>query len=174
VDSACRHSGLINEVQLLLANLDVTVLAPEAVSVGLENTRSNTLATLVLAPVNEAWIGWKPRSRDVRREKAVFYAEVHQLYVPSAGVIEGTHYATIRPAQGELSELVFDVPSSATITDVNTVDPATSQPLPPTTSVVSCGVSTRTPAAARELEPGAGAAVRVAHTLASPNRTAAV
>ena len=110
--------GLINRLTLTLANLDVDVLSPQAVSVQREMSGSNTVATLVLSPFDEAWIGWKPRSRDVKREKAVFYAEVYQLYVPSAGVIEGAHYAAIRPAQGELSELVFDVPSGATITDV--------------------------------------------------------
>ena len=52
---------------------------------------SNTVATLVLSPVNDAWIAWKPRSRDVKREKPVFYAEISQLYVPAAGVIEGAH-----------------------------------------------------------------------------------
>jgi hypothetical protein len=75
------------------------------------------VATLVLAPGN-AWIGWKPRSRDVRNEKSVFYAELSQLYVPAAGVVEGVHQVAIRPAQGELSELVFNVPAGAAITDV--------------------------------------------------------
>ena len=76
------------------------------------------MATLVLSPVNDARIAWKPRSRDVKREKPVFYAEMSQLYVPGAGVIEGAHYVSIRPAQGELSELVLDVPAGTTITDV--------------------------------------------------------
>ncbi len=79
---------------------------------------SNTVAKLILPPVNDAWIGWKPRSRDTKREKAVFYAELAQLYIPSAGVIEGQHLAQIRPAQGELNELIFCVPTNATITDV--------------------------------------------------------
>jgi hypothetical protein len=116
--------GLVNQLRLTLLNLDVDVLAPQAVSVQREASGSNTLATLVLSPVNEAWIGWKPRSRDVKREKPVFFAEIFQLYAPAAGVIEGAQYAAIRPAQGELSELVFDVPGGATITDV--IDPAKS------------------------------------------------
>ena len=45
-----------------------------------------------------------------------------QLYVPGAGVIEGAHLVSIRPAQGELGELIFEVPAKATITDVT--DPA--------------------------------------------------
>src|ERR1019366_9373327 len=57
-------------------------------------------------------------SRNVKNEKSVFYAEISQLYVPSAGVVEGVHQVSIRPAQGELGELIFNVPAGATITDV--------------------------------------------------------
>ena len=123
--------GLINRLDLTLINLDVDVHSPQAVSVQRDASGSNTVATLTLSPANDAWIAWKPRSRDVKREKPIFYAELYQLYVPAAGVIEGAHYAAIRPAQGELSELIFDVPRGATITDVSAVDPATTQPLPP-------------------------------------------
>ncbi|MEO6740864.1 MAG: hypothetical protein ABIP20_11460, partial [Chthoniobacteraceae bacterium] len=115
--------GLVNRLTLTLANLDVDVVSPQAVSIERKSVGKDTAATLVLAPVNEIWIGWKPRSRDVAREKAVFYAELTQLYAPTAGVIEGLHHAAIRPAQGELAELSFDVPKGATITDV--IDPAT-------------------------------------------------
>ena len=115
--------GLVNRLTLTLANLDVDVLAQQAVSIERKSTGKDTVAALVLAPVNQIWIGWKPRSRDVAREKAVFYAELTQLYAPTAGVIEGLHHAAIRPAQGELAELTFDVPKGATITDV--IDPAT-------------------------------------------------
>jgi hypothetical protein len=114
--------GLVNRLVLTVVNLDVDVLTPQAVSVQRDTVGSNTVATLVLLPANDAWVAWKPRSRDVKREKPVFYAEISQLYVPAAGVIEGAHYVSIRPAQGELSELVMDVPAGTTITDV--IDPA--------------------------------------------------
>ena len=87
--------------------------------------RTNTVAALVLSP-SDAMISWRPRSRDVKREKPVFYAEMAQLFVPSGGVVEGAHYVSIRPAQGELAELSFNVPAGATITDV--VDPAQQPP----------------------------------------------
>ncbi|MDB6022524.1 MAG: hypothetical protein JWQ04_2381 [Pedosphaera sp.] len=112
------QNGLINQLNLILANLDVDVLSPQAVSIQRSAAGSNTVATLVMSPLGEPWVGWRPRSRDVKLEKPVFYAEIYQLYVPSAGVIEGAHYAAIRPAQGELGELIFDVPKGATITDV--------------------------------------------------------
>lgn len=110
--------GLVNRLTLTLVDLDVDVTAAQAVSVERETMGSNTVARLVLAPGNDAWIGWLPRSRDLKREKAVFFAELLQLYAPSAGVIEGVHQVQIRPAQGELGELIFDVPGGATITDV--------------------------------------------------------
>lgn len=124
--------GLVNELQLTLAGLDVDVLSPQAVAVQRETRGTNTVAALALTPANSAWIGWKPRSRDVAREKAVFYAEWSQLYVPAAGVIEGAHHVTIRPAQGEVSELIFTVPARATITDVGSsrVNEAPSEKLP--------------------------------------------
>lgn len=113
------HHGLVNRLALTLVDLDVDVTSPSAVSVTRDAASTNlTTATLVLAPAADAWIGWKPRSRDVKREKAVFFAELLQLYVPAAGVIEGVHHVQVRPAQGELGEVIFDVPGAATITDV--------------------------------------------------------
>jgi len=110
--------GLINQLTLILTNLDVDLRSPQAVSIQRHADGGNTVATLVLTPGNGAWIGWTPRSRNVKNEKPVFYAELAQLYVPSAGVIEGVHQVSIRPAQGELGELTFNVPAGATITDV--------------------------------------------------------
>jgi hypothetical protein len=111
--------GLVNRLTLALADLDVDINSTSAVSIQRDTAGTNsTAATLVLAPTPKPWIGWKPRSRDVKREKAVFFAELFQLYVPTAGVIEGVHQVQIRPAQGELGELVLDVPAGATVTDV--------------------------------------------------------
>jgi hypothetical protein len=111
--------GLVNRLTLRLPDLDVEVTAPNAVSTQVETAAANTtVARLVLAPVRDVWIGWKPRSRDVKREKAVFFAELFQLFAPAAGVVEGVHQVQVRPAQGELSEIIFDVPDGATVTDV--------------------------------------------------------
>ena len=54
-------SGLINEVNLTIVGQDVDVYSSQAVSVQREFSGSNTVATLVLMPVNDAQIGWKPR-----------------------------------------------------------------------------------------------------------------
>ncbi len=113
--------GLVNRLDLTVLNNDVDVLSSQAVSVQRDISGSNTVARLVLASGNDVWLGWKPRTRNVKHEKPVFYADISQLYVPAAGVIEGVHSVAIRPAQGELSSLTFDVPAGATITDV--IDP---------------------------------------------------
>jgi hypothetical protein len=115
--------GLINRATVTVVNLDVDVLSYEAVSIQCDHATTNTVAALVLSPA-DAMITWKPRSRDVKREKPVFYAETAQLFVPSGGVVEGAHYVSIRPAQGELAELTFNVPPGATITDVLETDAA--------------------------------------------------
>jgi hypothetical protein len=112
--------GLVNQVNLTLVGQDLDVEAAQAVSVRRVAAvpATNTVVNLVIGPVNDAWISWKPRARDPRREQAVFYAEFAQLYVPGAGVVMGWHQVNVRPAQGELSELVFDVPAGLTVTDV--------------------------------------------------------
>ena len=118
--------GLVNQLTLTLAGSRCGCRVAAGRLHRAQDRGQGHVATLVLAPANDVWIGWKPRSRDVAREKAVFYAELTQLYAPTAGVIEGLHHAAIRPAQGELAELSFDVPKGATITDV--LDPATLAP----------------------------------------------
>jgi len=110
-------NGLISQLDVTVANLDVEVESPQAVSAQCRRAASNTVAKLVLTPT-QAWIGWRPRHRDVAREKPVFYAELSQLFIPSAGVIEGAHYVTVRPAQGEVSELFLRLPTGVTVTDV--------------------------------------------------------
>jgi hypothetical protein len=109
--------GLINRIDLTISGLDVDVACPQAVSTHVEYVGTNTVAKLLLSPAR-AEVAWHPRSRDVQHEKAVFYADLTQLYVPSAGVLESASKVTIRPAQGELSELTMAVPKGATVTDV--------------------------------------------------------
>ncbi|HEY1173054.1 MAG TPA: hypothetical protein VGH19_16925 [Verrucomicrobiae bacterium] len=125
IELPAQH-GLINRVTLIMPQLDVDVVAPAAVSITRrpQNGAASTFTAIVLAPTANAWIGWKPRSRDVKTEKAVFYVETHQLFTPVAGVIEGVHRVEVRPAQGELNEIVMVVPTGATISDVYDASPA--------------------------------------------------
>ncbi|HTL16768.1 MAG TPA: hypothetical protein VL793_06000, partial [Patescibacteria group bacterium] len=84
-------AGVINRLKLTIVNREVQILSPQAVSMRSEASSTNTIADVVLAPSAAPWIGWKPRTRDLKHEKPTFYAELSQLYVPSTGVIEAEH-----------------------------------------------------------------------------------
>lgn len=73
---------------------------------------------LVMKPQPSPVLTWQPRSRDARQEKAVFFAELSHLFIPAAGVIDGVHRVTVRPAQGQLTSLDLKVHDSLTIVDV--------------------------------------------------------
>ncbi len=109
--------GMIHQIDLTVVGLDVDVESDQAVSMERSYAASNTVAKIELTPT-KARIHWKPRQRDVAKEKPVYYAELSQLYVPSAGFIESVHRVSIRPAQGEISGLLLHIPSGATITGV--------------------------------------------------------
>ncbi len=113
-------AGLVNHARVTLRGLDVDVISPQAVTVQREagEDSTNTVVSLVLVPSDQTWIAWRPRTRDTRREKSVFFAETVQLLMPGPGVVEGLHDVQLRPAQGEVGELVLIVPPGATITDV--------------------------------------------------------
>ena len=117
-------AGLVNRLDLTLSNQDVEVSSPVAISVHHETAGSNTVAHLLLPAGGRSWISWKPRTRDLAQEKPVWYATLSQLYAPAAGAIEGVHRVSVRVAQGELRELVMEVPAGLTITDVAAPAPA--------------------------------------------------
>ncbi len=121
--------GLVNRLALDFPQPDIEVVAADAVSIRHEARATpvpSTVVNLVLGPVADPWISWQPRTRDAGREKAVFFADVAHLFAPTAGVLEGVHHVVVRPAQGELSELVLEIPAGMTITDV--ADPAAPAP----------------------------------------------
>ena len=72
---------------------------------------------LVLAPGARA-ISLSPRPRDASAEPPRFFAEVSNLYIPSAGIINGRHRVNLRPTQGQVGQLVLRVPEKFTVGDV--------------------------------------------------------
>ena len=118
-----NHHGLINRLSLTVDRADIELVSPQAVSIRPGAAPdSGTGFEVALAPRNDAWIGWRPLSRDVRTEATVFYAELFQLFIPTAGLIEGVHAVQVRPAQGQVHEMVFQTPPNLTITDVQAQD----------------------------------------------------
>ena len=76
-------------------------------------------ALLWLAPEPNARIILGPKARDVAAEASRFFAEVDDLFVPGPGVVDGRHRVKIRPAQGQVKQLVLTVPDGFTVSDVS-------------------------------------------------------
>ena len=77
-----------------------------------------TVASLVLSPQANTWVGWTPRSRNVKREKAVFIIKsLPNCTRLQAGVIEGAHNL-VRHEREAFGGLVWQLPTGVTITDV--------------------------------------------------------
>lgn len=76
-------------------------------------------ARLWLAPEKNARVILSPKARDVAAEASRFFAEVDDLFVPGPGVVDGRHRIKIRPAQGQVKQLVLTVPEGFTVSDVS-------------------------------------------------------
>lgn len=74
-------------------------------------------ATLVLGPEGAPVITFQPKRRDISAEATQYFAETSNLYLPGPGVVNGYIRVTIRPAQGRVSELEFEVPADFTVGD---------------------------------------------------------
>lgn len=75
-------------------------------------------ARLWLAPEKNARVILSPKARDVAAEASRFFAEVDDLFVPGPGVVDGRHRVKIRPAQGQVKQLMLTVPEGFTVSDV--------------------------------------------------------
>lgn len=75
-------------------------------------------ARLWLAPLADASVVLSPKARDVSAEETRFYAEVDDLFIPGPGVVDGRHRVGIRPAQGQVKQLVLTVPEGFTVSEV--------------------------------------------------------
>lgn len=75
-------------------------------------------AQLWLAPEENAKVVLSPKARDVAAEASRFYIEVDDLFIPGPGVVDGRHRIKVRPAQGQVKQLVLTVPDGFTVSDV--------------------------------------------------------
>ena len=75
-------------------------------------------ARLWLAPEENVKVVLSPKARDVAAEATRFYVEVDDLFIPGPGVVDGRHRVKIRPAQGQVKQLILTVPDGFTVSDV--------------------------------------------------------
>src|SRR5690606_8306321 len=94
--------------------------SPQAAVVGVPEglMEGESGAEMVLSPSDVVVLSVSPRQRDASTEPTRFFAEVEDLFVPGQGVTNGVHGVSIRPAQGVVSSLVFEMPAGFTVGDV--------------------------------------------------------
>jgi hypothetical protein len=116
------HPALVNLLEITIDRPGVEIVSDQAVSIkalgeSVSATNQASRFELVLTPSPATRINWRPRHRDARSEKPIFYAESVHLFIPTAGLIEGLHEFQIRLAQGQLEQLTFTTPTNVNITD---------------------------------------------------------
>lgn len=60
----------------------------------------------------------QPKARDLAAEKALYYVEADQLFLPGPGVLDGKHRFRIKPARGRIGALELRVPAGLTVSEV--------------------------------------------------------
>ena len=88
------------------------------VSATAANSAVKSSASIVLAPVGKPYIAFSPKRRDVSTEETQFFVEASNLFVPGPGVVNGYTRFTVRPAQGRVSQLAFQIAEGFTVGDV--------------------------------------------------------
>ncbi len=73
---------------------------------------------IVFKPQEKRRILWNPRERDRSRESLDLFAEDSNLYVPTAGTIEGFHLLKLIPIQGEFDEVKIRIPEPFSVSRV--------------------------------------------------------
>jgi hypothetical protein len=75
-------------------------------------------ATLILSPLSQNFVALHPRQRDPAKESVEFYDEAQQLFIAGSGAVNSVGQFSVRPVQGQVSELIFEVPAGVIVGDV--------------------------------------------------------
>lgn len=84
-----------------------------------ENADQESAVSMVLKPSASVQVIAQAKQRDASLEKSVYFVEGSHLMMPLPGVINGRHSLRIRPSQGQVQELLIQVPQGFTVSDVN-------------------------------------------------------
>ena len=92
--------------------------SPSAVRREVLKSDKGSTSQLWLAPDPNPVVVLTPKLRDVSSEVTQIYSEIDDLFIPGPGVVDGIHRVRIRPAQGQVKQLIFSIPSGFTVSDV--------------------------------------------------------
>lgn len=105
----------------VVAEAGTITVAPPATEKNSDATEigwAGQIAQIIFNPKAARAIGWNPRERDRAEENLRMFASGENLYVPSAGVIEGRHVLKFVPAQGEVSRVNIKIPESFSVSKI--------------------------------------------------------
>lgn len=104
---------------VMIPRTEVQVSAVGAVTTTLTALgEKSQIAQIVFKPKVDREVRWNPRVRDRSRESLHVFATGENLYVPSAGLIEGRHVMHFVPAQGEVPSVRIRVPKPFTVSKI--------------------------------------------------------
>ena len=118
-------ANMSNRVTLEVPELNLDIKADQAVLFRTREQASNTVAEAVFGSVRDVWVGWKPRMRKTQLEEVVMFSELNSWVVVKPGVLDFTHRAECRIAQGEARTLAFTMPEGMSVTSVGALELAT-------------------------------------------------
>jgi len=110
--------ALSNRVTLTIPEPGLQVESPTAIRLSTQETDEATVTTAMVGPADEIFFLWKPRARQRKLEKTVFYTDVASLVRFDTGFVEGRHRMRFKIAQGELKDILILIPENTAVTAV--------------------------------------------------------
>jgi hypothetical protein len=111
-------AALTNRVGLVIPDANVSVEAPDAISLVAHPEGQQTRVEAMFAPGGPAVFAWRPLERQAAREEVRFYAKDFALANVTPGLLQVRHEIRLQIAQGQIDRLLLDVASGQTVTSV--------------------------------------------------------
>ena len=111
-------TALTNQVTLTIPDTELDVLVPTAILSDIDESQGQTTLTATLGPRDGILVYWRPRDRRRELEQTIFYGQVRSLLRLSAGSAQALHDVSLEIAQGQVSEIMLELPENMTVTQV--------------------------------------------------------
>ncbi len=108
--------ALKNSVSLTVPNPDMEITSVTAVHFTEKRKEKTSRALARFLPGDTAILRWRPRTRQTRLEKTVFFCEENSLLFCRPGVLECANSFVCRIAQGEIRQFRVQIPHGMNVT----------------------------------------------------------